>query len=52
MYKQRLKSQKSSYAQKPKDALEKLRNIQFVCDRKKWSSLSKAVCEINGRVKK
>ena len=36
MYKQSLKSQKSTYVQKPKVALEELRNI--ACDRKEWSS--------------
>jgi len=46
VYKQSLKSQKSTYVQKPKVALKELRNI--ACDRNKWSSLSKAVCEING----
>ena len=35
-------SQKSTYVQKPKVALKELRNI--ACDRKKWSSLPKAVC--------
>ena len=40
VYKKSLKSPKLTYVQKPK-----LRNI--ACDRKKWSSLSKAVCEIN-----
>ena len=50
VYKQSLKSQKSTYVQKPKVALKELRNI--ACDRKKWSSLSKAVCEVNSRIKK
>ena len=45
VYKQSLKSQKSTYVQKPKVALKEL--ILLNCDRKKWSSLSKAVCEIN-----
>ena len=45
VYNQSLKSQKSTYVQKPKVTLKELRNI--ACDRKKWSSLSKAVCEIN-----
>ena len=46
----RLKSQKSTYVQKPKVAFKELRNI--ACDRKEWSSLSKAVYEVNSRIKK
>ena len=38
------KSQTSTYIQKTKVALKELSNIAR--DRKKWSSLSKAVCEI------